>query len=237
MKNVILIFYAILIASISMAQEPLFIFNKPTSGSNTITYVSSPTGINGGSATTTSALSFSPANGDWVVLSLKTGSGATSAACTDNNSNSFSASSPASVTQSTMKIWEFYYTATGSPSSFTCTWTTNATWALSAASYHDTGTGSVNNAPASNTANATSTNPSVSPTSTVAGQFMTAACGNAGSTTWSAQTGNLRTSSSASVNGSSAIIDNTGSSGSSITESATLGSSLAWACVAIELKP
>jgi hypothetical protein len=184
------------------------------------------------SGTSTSALSFSPSNGNEVFCGLVTGGSASAPGVKDNNNVSLSAG----TTSGGAKNTAFYYQATGSPTSFTPSWTGTTNAIFDCVQY--SGVNSVNATPANNTATATSTALSVSPTSTVTNDFMVAVCGLTTAKVWTTpKTGNERATGA--TNGSIAIIDNTsgGSSGSGVTEADTITISGVWGCSAVEFKP
>lgn len=203
------------------------------SGGGGISFAAACTGINGTSAASTTAMTCSPANGTLFVLALETGASITAVSCKDNNSVSLTAG-PTIINTTDLLLFE--YVVTGSPTSFSCTWTTSRAWTLGGVNY--TGVTTVNLTPTSATATGSSTSPSVSPVSTVTNDFMVAACGFATAKTFTTpKTGNERET--VGTNGAQAIIDSTsgGSSGSGVTEADTVTAGGAWACAALELKP
>jgi hypothetical protein len=88
-----------------------------------------------------------------------------------------------------------------------------------------------------NTATGSSTAPSVALTTQDANNYVVTMCAFIGNTSWAANVGNLRDNYDGGAVGQASIaaIDNTGAAGS-ITTSATLGGSQAWACAAVELR-
>jgi hypothetical protein len=189
--------------------------------------------VGGGSAvasgTTSHAITYSPTAGNTVVAAIMfaqaTYSGLT---CVDNNNHALTA-----VTTSGGLLNLFIGTAITGATRYTFSWTTSETVALVLGEYSGVvGTGT-------NGTNSGSTSPAqVSVVSTKANSFMVAALGVKGiSNTFTAVTGNLRESDdNSSV--SAALMDNTAaSSGSSITNSASLSAVTAWDAAAVEIYP
>ena len=202
-----------------------------------VAFVGAPTPVGAASAATTS-VTYSATNGNIVVLFLGTSLGVISGlSCSDNNSVPLIAGPQTG--SGAYGFRAFYYTATGSPTSFSCSWTTNAKSVIGAAEY--SGVGSVNLFATNNTKFSSGNPCIVSPLSTASNDYMASACFSPTSSTWTVITGTDRAHLNANVNGVMEVFDNTSGStppGSSVTVSATNSQiNPTWLAVSIELLP
>jgi hypothetical protein len=123
----------------------------------------------------------------------------------------------------------FYYTATGSSTSFVATWTTNAQVSMAVEEY--SGAAAVNTNFAANHNNATSASATITVAITAVNNWIIAGLGSANTITGSV--GNQRQQTTAST-ARVTLMDNTSGSIGNVTCTGTL-TSAAWAAVAIEL--
>ena len=203
-------------------------------GWSAIAFVGNATPVAGTSNTTTSSISYTPTNGNKVVILIGHNGSTSSESCSDNNGLSLTQGPVNSQSVSYAAV--YYYTVSGSPTSFTCSWTTSRTYVFVVLEY--SGVSSVNASPTSNMANTSSTICTTSPVSTVANDFMVGGCTVGSSKAWTNTVGNQRVTNN-SASGSLAAADSTsgGSSGSGVTITQTAGTSAVWTSAYIELKP
>lgn len=193
-----------------------------------------------GSVTTgkTIAVTYAPVNGNTVVAFLSTTGTTPSVTLVDSGSNALTAG-PTFVQGANDLIQAFTYVAGSGVTGFTATWiTTNRTGSLLILEY--SGVSSVNGSLTGNTAGASaSLSLTITCTTLVANAWLVAGFCTTNTASWTAGTGNLRsTLISGTNNARSTAVDNTSASAGSVTCSCTASlSSATWSGIAIELDP
>lgn len=188
-------------------------------------------GATNGSSTavTTLSVTYSPAAGNTVIVSISTGGAPGAGSCSDSNSASLT-QGPSIANTDTVVM--FYYTAGSGVTSLTANWTTARIANISVVEY--SGVGSVNAALAGNTASGTSAAPSITVTTQdnndwVVASFVTVL------QTMTTTTGTQREQVAIGGNPRLTTADNTVATAGSVTIAGTI-TSAAWAVALIELR-
>lgn len=172
------------------------------------------------------AFSYSPTAGNYVVIGVDGGSGATYTTCTDNNGHALSLITNLSVGSNS--VYLFAGVATAGATGYTAH-SSNASFAFGVLMEYSGPTGFG----ANNTNSGTSTLGTISITSTGANSWVVAPIFTGTNRTFTSATGNLRETN---TNNGGVGVDNTAvSSGTSITCSININLSTAWVACAVEL--
>lgn len=166
---------------------------------------------------------YTATNGNIVVVFVNVSTAVTGLAVKDNNNVALSAG----PVQGNLAC--FYYTATGGPTSFTATWTTNAQASIAVEEY--SGAAAVNTNFSANHNNGTSATATITIPITATNNWIVCGLGSANTITGSV--GNQRQQTTAST-ARVTLMDNTSGSIGNVTCSGTL-TSAAWAAVGVEL--
>jgi len=189
-----------------------------------------------GVASQTSAMAtYSPTEGNTVIIYLSHNATTTGDSCKDNLSNTLTAGPKSSNT--TNKISSFYYTVPSGVTSFTCTWTTARFAYLDVLEY--SGVNSVNATLTGNTGSGSAPTYTMTVTTLVNNSWLAIGFGDAAATSWTSPTGNLRLSenSGTPAGARQADMDNTSAIAGAVTCAITGTGATAWNSVALELDP
>jgi hypothetical protein len=213
--------------------QPIMLISNSGGGGCGTTIQSVGTGTNSSGNTSVNNLttSYTPTTGNNIELLLVSGANLTGLACADNNGNA--------LTQELTSghSWLFSGTAVAGASNYKCT-ETGATTPMSGIVSEYSG---VNALGASATASGSSTTPSVSVTTTANNSYVYGGLeSGTGTTTYTLLSGTIRASvagGSGSANAGAALDNTAASSGTLVTDSATMNSSSSWNALGLELKP
>jgi len=175
----------------------------------------------------TLTVTYTPTNGNWLVLGMSTGATITGLTVKDNN-NVVLTTGP---TINNARL--FYYQVTGSPTSFTATWTNDVQVSMAVEEYSGAVGVDANTSRTTFTAQGSGTSESLTISILQPNNFIVVLLADT-SNTQTGTVGNVRqqtTASSARI----ALMDNTSGSAGNVTCTATTGASSGWSAVGLEL--
>jgi hypothetical protein len=196
------------------------------------------TASSGVATNTTVTLTYSPTAGNTSIFCLSHNGATTADTCTDNLSNTLTAGTKSSNSQTDQQFYygpSFNYQAPSGVTSITCTWTTGrASW-LVVAEYSKVGF--INPSLSPNTNSGNSTVPGITTSNLVSSSWVVACFADTATTSWSQNSGNKRFAATSGAGGKGAIFDNTSTVVGLLTSSGTISATANWAATALELDP